>query len=200
MEIQCECGKFRAELTKFPQNTPGRLKCYCDDCQTYLYFLKREDLLDDNGGTEIVPAYPADIQILAGKELIKCTRLSPKGMFRFSTTCCNTPIVNTDAKRPWAGIPGPMYTRKNPNQLSQALGPIKSSIMGKFGKGTLPPGTPATFDFKGMLTVLPFILKGQFFGKSKSSPFFENGNPIATPKILSLDERKAARHRAGFLD
>jgi hypothetical protein len=194
MEIQCECGKFRAELTKFPKNTPGRLKCYCDDCQSYLHYLKRADLLDENGGTEIIPNYPADIKILTGKELLKCTRLVPNGMFRFSTTCCNTPIVNTDSKRPWAGVH--RRTFKDPSKLDQALGPVKSSIMGKYAKGTPPKGTPQKFDFKGVMMVVPYILKGSLLGKSKPSPFFENGEAIVPPEMLSPDDRHAARAAA----
>jgi hypothetical protein len=196
MEIQCECGKFRAELNQFPKNTPGRLKCYCDDCQTYLHHLKRGDLLDENGGTEIIPFYPADIKILAGKDLIKCTRLHPAGMFRFSTTCCNTPIANTDPKRPWAG-----FNRRNfgdAGVLEKTLGPIKSSIMGKYAKGTPPPGTPQTFDFKGMRIVMPYLLKGMLFGKAKGSPFFGGGGePIVPPKVLTREERQAARAMVG---
>jgi hypothetical protein len=190
MEIQCECGKFRAELMAFPKNTPGRLKCYCDDCQAYLNYLKRGDLLDANGGSEIIPAYPADIKILAGKEFVKCVRLVPHGMYRFSTTCCNTPIANTVPKRPWAGIHRRMF--KDPNKLDSMLGPIKSSIMGKFAKGTPPKGTPQKFDFNGMKVVFPYIIKGMILGKAKHSPFFENGKAIAVPKVLTGEERQAA--------
>ncbi|MGE3759985.1 MAG: DUF6151 family protein [Pseudobdellovibrionaceae bacterium] len=189
MEIQCECGKFRAELLQFPKNTPGRLKCYCDDCQTYLHYLRRADLLDENGGTEIIPAYPADIKITAGRDLVRCTRVVPTGMFRFSTTCCNTPIANTDPKRPWAGIHRRMYTVKDPDGVDKELGPIKSSIMGKYGKGTLPPGVPQKFDLKGFVAVMPYLLKGIFLGKSKPSPFFENGESIVAPVVLTNEER-----------
>lgn len=193
MEIQCECGKFRAELTQFPKNTPGRLKCYCDDCQTFLHYLKRADLLDENGGTEIIPAYPADIKLIAGKEHLKCIRLSPTGMFRFFAACCNTPIANTAPQRAWVGIHRRVYTVKYPNKIDDELGPVKSSIMGKFAKGTPPPGTPQKFNFKGMLTVMPYLLKGALLGKSKHSPFFESGEAIASPKVLSSEELKHAR-------
>jgi hypothetical protein len=196
MEIQCECGKFRAELTQFPKNTPGRLKCYCDDCQAFLHYLKRADLLDKNGGTEIIPAYPADIKLIAGKEVVSCVRLYQTGMFRFFTTCCNTPIANTDPKRPWAGVHRRMYTVKEPDKLDTALGPVKSSIMGKHAKGTPPPGTPQKFDFKGMVVVMPYILKGIILGKSKPSPFFENGHAVAAPKVLTSDELNTARKLA----
>lgn len=189
MEIQCTCGQFRAELTQFPRATPGRLLCYCRDCQAFMKYLNRTDLLDKNGGTEIIPAYPADIKLLAGTDQIQCVRLSSDGMFRFFTNCCNTPIANTDPHRPWVGIIHCMYTAKDPDVLSRALGPIKSSIMGKDAQGTPPAGTPQTFDFKGMVTVLPFILKGKIFGKSKPSPFFKRGESIVTPQVLTSEER-----------
>lgn len=101
MNIGCECGKFRAELEKFPGNTPGRLVCYCDDCQTYMHYLKRTDLLDSAGGTEIIPIYPSEMKILQGREVLKCIRLSPKGLHRWTTTCCNTPIGNIQPGFPW---------------------------------------------------------------------------------------------------
>ena len=198
MQIQCKCGKFSVDLLKFPKNTPGRLKCYCDDCQAYLHHLQRADLLDENGGTEIIPLYPADVKILSGKEYLKCTRLSSKGMFRFATTCCNTPIANTGSKGPWAGFHRCMFASKNSDQLDQVLGKVKSSIMGKFAKGTPPPGTPQKFNFKGMKTVMPYILRGILLGKAKPSPFFdENSNAFAAPVVLTQEQYQAARAAAG---
>lgn len=194
IEIQCECGQFRAKLKAFPNNTPGRLVCYCDDCQSYLHHLKRSDLLDANGGTEVIPAYPADIEILCGLEQLKCTRLSAKGTFRFSTLCCNTPIVNTRAKEPWAGFLRCVYTARKAPQVDQTLGPVRSRIMGRYAKGTPPAGTPKKFNLKALITVMPFMLKGKLFNKSKPSPFFaEDGvTPIVTPHILSEAERSAS--------
>ena len=189
MEIQCDCGKFRAELTQFPKNTPGRFICYCDDCQAFLNYLKRSDLLDKNGGTEIIPAYPADIKIIAGKDVITCVRLHSKGMYRFYTSCCQTPIGNTDPKSAWVGIIHQAYTRKDSNLPDRELGPVKCRMLGKYAKGTVPAGTPQTFDLKGLVTIMPFMIKGKIFGKAKPSPFFENGEAIVTPKVLTAEER-----------
>lgn len=199
MEIRCDCGDFRAELTAFPKSTPGRLVCYCDDCQTYLHYLGRAELLDKNGGTEIVPAYPADINILKGREHLRCTRLIPTGMFRFSTTCCNTPIGNTDPKRPWCGFFHRVFTVEEPDRLQKQFGPVRSSIMGRYAKGTPPSGTPEKFNFKAFRTVMPFLLKGKILGKAKPSPFFtEEGAAIVAPHALTEDERRVARAAAGF--
>lgn len=195
MEIQCECGRFRARLKAFPRHTPGRLVCYCDDCQTYLRHLGRVDLLDANGGTEVIPAYPADVEIVQGLEHLKCTRLSPKGMFRFSAACCNTPVANLRPGTPWAGFLRCMYAAKGAQALDQVLGPVRSRIMGRFATGRPPAGTPDKINLKAMASVLPFVLKGVLMGKSKPSPFFgsDGVTPITQPCVLSKAEREAAR-------
>jgi hypothetical protein len=201
MQIQCECGKFRAELEKFPHNTPGRLVCYCDDCQTYLHHLARPDLLDPAGGTEVIPAYPSEIKIVAGREVLRSLRLSPQGLYRWYAGCCKTPVANTKPGFPWVGIPHRAYSVNDPGYLEKTLGPIKSRIEGRFAKGSPPPGTASGIDFKGFMTVLPFLLKGMLMGKAKSSPFFEKDGqtPIVQPVVLSLAERNAIRQRLGFI-
>lgn len=194
MDIQCECGKFAARLKAFPNDTPGRLVCYCNDCQTYLRHLGRADLLDANGGTEVIPAYPADMEVLRGREHLKCTRLSPNGLFRFSTACCNTPVANTRPGQPWLGLLRGMYTATGAQALDQTLGPVRSRIMGRYAKGTPPAGTPATFNLKAMATVMPFMLKGALLRKSRPSPFFaaDGVTPVVVPYVLSKAERQAA--------
>lgn len=198
MHIQCECGKFRAQLEQFPHNTPGRLVCYCDDCQALLHYLNRADLLDAAGGTEVIPVYPSEIKILEGREVLKCVRLSPKGLYRWFTGCCNTPVASTRPGFPWVGMVHRVYSVQDSDYLEKTLGPIKSRIMGRFAKGTPPSGTASGIDFKGFVTVLPFLLKGALMGKAKRSPFFEQDGvtPIVHPRVLSLEERDAVRHRS----
>ena len=195
MQIQCECGQFKAEVSNFSKkNSPGRCVCYCDDCQTYLHYLGRADLLDKSGGTEVVPVYPANIKFLSGEKNLKLVRLSPTGMYRFSTTCCNTPIGNTNPTMPWTGLIFRMFTVKDPTALEKTLGPIKARIMGKFATTPAPAGTPATMSVKSFMQIMPFLFKGLVLGKKKPSPFFKDGHtPIVEPNILSLEERKRIR-------
>lgn len=199
MQIQCECGKFRAELTHFPRHTPGRLACYCDDCQAYLHHLGRADLLDAAGGTEVIPAYPSEVKILEGREVLRCLLLTEKGLPRWYTSCCRTPVANTRPGFPWVGFLHRVYSVKDPAYLERTFGPVRSRIQGRFAKGTPPKGTSSKLSVKDFFAVLPFLLKGALFGKAKNSPFFEKDGvtPIVAPKILSDAERAAVRKELG---
>lgn len=200
MQIRCECGTFRADLTGLPRNTPGRLACYCDDCQTYLYALGRPELLDSAGGTEVIPVYPSEIKIISGHESLKCLRLSPQGLHRWSTTCCNMPIGNAKAGFPWMGIINRTFIVTDISYLEKTFGPIKSRILGRFARGTAPAGTSSKVKLSDMLVVLPFILKGLLRGSAKGSPFFKNDGktPIVEPVVLALEERNRIRSSLGF--
>lgn len=200
MQIQCECGKFKAELTGFPKNTPGRVACYCDDCQTYLHHIGRTDLLDSAGGTEIVPVYPCEVKILQGAEFLKCLRLYPNGMDRWLTTCCNTPVGNGRPGFPWVGVLHRVYNVKDPTFLERTLGPIKSRILGRFAKGTPPSGTSSRLAFKDVRIVTPFLLKGFFLRKAKNSPFYEKDGktPAKAPDIVPKERRISLRCELGF--
>lgn len=202
MEIQCDCGEFKAEIKNFPKETPGRLGCYCDDCQAYAVYLGRTDILDQSGCTEVVPVYPSNFVFKQGIEKLKCTRLFENGTCRWSTTCCNSPIANTKIGMPWAGVFASAYLQKNKNYLENTFGPIKSRIMGKFAKGSPAPGTPMKMDLKAFVTVFPFMLKGAIFKKSKHSPFFgqDGKTPIVQPTVLTLDERERLRNKVNEIE
>lgn len=187
MRIECDCGKFKAELEHFPANSPGRLVCYCDDCQTYLERLQREDLLDPYGGTQVIPVYPNDFKIQRGQEYLQCNILEQKGLHRWSTTCCNSPVANTKAKFPWVGIPYQAYTNVQP-EILEILGPIRSRILGKFKRSEPPFKISDSLTFKDILVVLPFVIKGFWLKKFNQSPFFKEDQttPIQPAQILGI--------------
>lgn len=199
-KLKCDCGKFEAELVNFPKNSPGRCVCYCDDCQTYLHYLGRPELLDAHGGSEITPVYPADFKIVTGKNHLACVRLSPRGLFRFYVSCCNTPLGNNLPKFPWLGTLDRMYAHDDPNYLEKTAGPIKCRILGKFAIGTPPKGTSQKNSFKDLKVIFPFLLKGFLTGKAKNSELYMNDGvtPIVKPKILTLQERNQIREKMGL--
>ncbi|MEZ5650241.1 MAG: hypothetical protein R3E87_06785 [Burkholderiaceae bacterium] len=57
---------------------------------------------------------------------------------------------------------------------------------------SFPRGTPDKFDLKGVLSVLPFILKGVLSGRSNPSPFFpkDGVTAIVVPHVLTEAERR----------
>jgi hypothetical protein len=189
MTISCDCGAFEAKLTEFPNNTPGRLACYCKDCQAYLNKIGRSDVLDEFGGTEVIPAYPKDVELVKGTENLKCSRLSPNGLHRWSTTCCNSPIGNTRPGFPWVGFYHSAYKAKDPNALN-SLGDIRSRIFGRDAKAGAPFEISNKISFKAMLAVTPFIIKGKIKKMSESSPFYEadGKTPIREPELLPRSE------------
>lgn len=197
--IQCECGKLQLEISELTNSTPGRAVCYCDDCQSFLHHIGRPDLLDANGGTEVIPTYPSSVKIAAGKEQLRCTRLSPKGLYRFSTACCQTPVANLALGMPWAGISSRMFNHSDSGYLDRTLGPVKSRIMAKFAYGAVPKDASLKLKARDLAFVLPFMIRGLFLGKKNPSPFFEadGKTPIVSPEIISRETRDRLRSNLG---
>ncbi len=185
MKIQCNCRGFQAELTAFPRNTPGRLMCYCDDCQNYLEKLGRTDLLDGYGGTEVIPVYPSEIKFLQGQEHLRCNRFGKRGLSRWSTTCCNSPIVNTRARFPWAGVFHSAYTVEDKDFLEK-FGRVRCRIRGKYATGNPPFKISDDVGLKAMMIVLPFVLKGKILKKDAPSPFFKEDGKTPISEVVIL--------------
>jgi len=196
MQIQCDCGQFKAELSHFPKDTPGRSVCYCIDCQTFMHHLGRVELLDPAGGSEIIPVYPVDLTIKAGAEKLACVRLSLKGLYRWSTSCCQTPLANTRPGIPWVGLSHRVFG-KDTSVLQKTLGQIKCRIWGKYATSPPPQGTSQETTLRDFGIIFPFLLKGFIFKKAKTSPFFvgEERAPVVIPRILSLEERDNLRRK-----
>jgi hypothetical protein len=64
-----------------------RFVCYCKDCQAFVRFLERPDVLDPAGGTDIFQMPPGRVKLTAGTDALRCLRLSDKGVL------AGTPIV-----------------------------------------------------------------------------------------------------------
>jgi hypothetical protein len=169
--------------------------CYCDDCQAFAKALGRaDDVLDANGGTDIFQMSPARLEFTHGVDRVACLRLTPKGLARWYTSCCNTPIGNTAATR---GIPFVGMIRAFVSEpASDALGPIRTRVFRKFAigdKAAIPPdGQPL---WRMFLRVMGLVLGWRLRGDHKRSPFFDaaTGESLKVPRVLSAAERAALR-------
>mgnify|MGYP002788199585 CR=1 FL=1 len=92
LQVACRCGRVRATLDEPSPRALGRIVCYCADCQAFAHHLGRADLLNEKGGSDIVPVAPASLVFREGRDRIAAVRLSPRGPHRFYATCCNTPV------------------------------------------------------------------------------------------------------------
>jgi hypothetical protein len=99
VELRCRCGEVRALVTGASRRTVNRVVCYCDDCQAFAHQLGRADLLDSQGGSDIVQVAPASLRFVQGQHRIVGLQLKPKGLFRWYANCCNTPVGNTHSAR-----------------------------------------------------------------------------------------------------
>ena len=88
VQVRCRCGEVVGLVTNASPQKVNRVVCYCDDCQAFAHQLGRADLLNAQGGSDIVQVAPASLTFTKGQDRIAGMRLTPKGLFRWHTTCC----------------------------------------------------------------------------------------------------------------
>ncbi len=162
--MKCKCGSLRGVVHDISSRRGHRTVCMCDDCQAYAHYVgQAETVLDANGGTDVVPVAPANVEITHGIENLKCLRLTEKGMLRWYAGCCGTPIANTApiSKIPFAGlIHSIMDFGDGGESRDGILGPIGMYVQGKSGIGTLPQGTYQKFPLRLILHSMVFLFVG----------------------------------------
>src|SRR5690606_34974463 len=57
LPLKCRCGAVRGEMQ--PRRAYTRATCCCKDCRAYARFLGDPGVLDEAGGTDVVPTAPA---------------------------------------------------------------------------------------------------------------------------------------------
>ncbi|MFO0671224.1 MAG: DUF6151 family protein [Polyangiaceae bacterium] len=197
--LQCRCGEVRGRVANASPASANRAVCYCADCQAFLHALERTDLFSDaQGGSDIVQIAPNALTFERGQDRIGCMRLSPKGLFRFHTTCCRTPLGNVvGTSVPFIGILVPAFAVDG-RTATDAFGPSRGSIWGKAAIGTPPPGSDG-LNLGLMLHAMRLVLGWKLTGKTWPHPFFERGAnaPRYPVRVLSAAERDELRALTG---
>jgi hypothetical protein len=197
-ELACRCKSVRGRVANAGPGTVNRIVCYCDDCQAFLHQLGRIDLLDEHGGTDIVQVAPASLTFDQGMEHIVGLRLSPKGIYRWYASCCNTPLGNSvEPKIPFVGITAQVFGESG-NSGDAYFGPPLGKIFGKFAVGA-PPAGSTKFNFGLMARALGKILSWKLRGQAWPHPFFDRatGAPTYKVSVLERDKREALRASCG---
>ena len=172
----------------------NHLKCYCSDCQTAANVLGYQDTLDNWGGTTVFQTIPRNVEFERGQRYLACLRLSPKGMLRWYAGCCNAPLFNVlpNSRIAMTGLNMARIAESD----QAAFGPLAGVYSAKGAKNP-PPDLKDRGIPKAFALVFWRAVKAQLRGDS-AAPFFDaNGQPVVTPRVLTLEERKAARPGRG---
>ncbi len=182
--IQCQCGAIRGQLEG--KGTHNRLICYCTDCRAFARFLgKAPDVLDEQGGTELLQVEQSRLRFLQGEDRLSAIRLSDKGMLRWYASCCGTPLGNTmvDPRMAFIGL---VHTCLHQGQLNEDFGTRVAVVNVDTALGSPKPKQ------RGLLgVVVRFMLivaTSRISGGYKKSPLFnDSGLPRVEPKILPAE-------------
>ncbi|QCO67576.1 hypothetical protein E5843_06960 [Luteimonas yindakuii] len=184
--FQCTCGQLRGEID--PRAVYVRAVCYCLDCQAYAHVLGREDVLDGQGGSDIIAMQPGGLRFTAGTDRLACLSLSPKGPLRWHSACCNMPIANTarTPALPYAGVLVACLAT-SAQALDAAFGPARTALNTDSAAGRVA-ATPVR-TAAGIARIILGVVRAKL-GRTRESPFFESRR--SQPRVLTLQERAAA--------
>jgi len=169
-----------------------------DDCQAFAHQIGRADLLNSQGGSDIIQFAPASLTFLQGQHRIVGLRLTPKGLFRWYASCCNTPVGNTLAPAiPFVGIVAQGFDHET-HRAEDAFGPPGGAILGKYAIGEPPAGSTG-LNLPLLLRAIGKVLGWRLRGKAWPHPFFGKGKgePVYPFTVLSREEREALRPLCG---
>jgi hypothetical protein len=191
--VRCRCGQLEGQLS-FTERA-GRAVCYCRDCQAFARFLgSPERILNDLAGTDIVATSPRFLRIVRGKQQLRCMSLSERGLLRWYTACCRTPIGNTprDPKLSYVGLVHSCLAG-SPIELDATFGPANVAINTASASGTV--NTTPWPAFRAVLKILRNVGSSRLSGRYRDNPFFMPGTaqPLVTPQVLTATERQLLR-------
>jgi hypothetical protein len=118
-----------------------------------------------------VQATPDQVKILAGQEYLRCLRLTERGLTRWFTACCMTPLANTPrhAWMPFVGV------------MNCVLDTEEQALLGP----TTHLNGPHTISWTIILRSAWVLLQGMLLRRHHPNAFFnDRGKPIAQPEVI----------------
>ena len=196
LPLRCGCGRVRGVASDVSPSSGLRFVCYCKDCQAFARFLERPDVLDSAGGTDIFQMPPGRVKLTAGTDAVRCLRLSDKGVLRWYTECCRTPIGNTAASPRFpviAVVHSFMVYGADGRSRDEVLGPPLCRIYEGSAVGPLPSNPPAPPSLGIFARRASKIFAWWVLGLGRPSPLFDDRRnaPCAVPRVLTRSERAA---------
>lgn len=189
--LSCRCGALQGRVAL--KGLSNHLNCYCKDCQAFARFLGHSDeVLDLQGGSEIVQVTPDRVEITQGLAELAAVRLSPKGLLRWYATCCRTPLGNTlpSGKRPFVGL---LHSSLKTAPLEPSFGPVRGVFSAASALGQPRPVDRGILS--GVLRIVAMVTACRLSGRYRRTPFFTETNaPVVEPELISAAERERLRN------
>jgi len=183
IDLSCRCSKVRGILHHASPSIGNRLICYCGSCQKFPKHLGAEGVLDEYGGTDIYQVPIGHVELTAGKDLLKCLKVTRKGAFRWYAGCCGTPIGNTGTSAlPMMGV---IHACMQVEDRDAVIGPVRLDANRQDALKPLPADRRRGAAPFFILRFLSQMLYWKLTGKSRPNPVFDaSGNPIVEPEFL----------------
>ena len=197
LPLRCRCGYVRGVAREVSRSAGFRFACYCTDCQAFARFLKRPDVLDAAGGTDIFQMPPARVTFSVDAHALRCLHLNDSTkVLRWYAQCCRTPLANTAAspRFPVVGlIHSFMDTEVKGRSRDEVLGPPLCRIYERSAAGALPPTAPPSASFGAFAKRGAKVLGWRVRGLNWPNPFFDaaTGAPLSAPPVVTPDEHVA---------
>jgi len=187
IELSCSCGTVKGVVLDATPSNGLRVVCCCSDCQAFASYLQSQDqVLDTFGGTEVYQTSQSQVRIDQGQNLLRCVRLTSKGLRRWYTECCKTPVGNTmNSKIPFVGLVH-SFVKVNGDR-AKIIGPVRAYVQTQHARGTPDyPHSHQKFPLGITLKIMQKIAWWKLKGMHKPSAFFDDqGHAVSKPHILN---------------
>jgi hypothetical protein len=170
----CRCGTVTGTLHGVRPSEGTHVVCHCHACARAMALSGLGNEAVD--GVDLWQTTPDRIEIATGADQLVPVRLSPKGLYRWTARCCDTPMVNTFAGPglPFAG----MLVRNIADPAP--LGPVIAHgfVTGPDGKQRHQNGAAVVW------RMLKRTVAARLSGRWRQTPFFDGaGQPINPPEL-----------------
>ncbi len=184
LALQCSCGKVRAVAHNIAPESGTRLVCYCSDCREFLVQIGSEKYLDEWGGADNFQMPIGDLKFTQGIEQVRCLRLTEKGMHRWYTECCKTPIGNTVSPGvPFIALFHAFIADKA--SLENNWGPVRGYLKTSSATSPVPQERARSSQLRPISRAVFKLVIWKLTGRGTPNPLFDrNKKPISEPTIV----------------
>lgn len=184
--LKCQCENVQGSVHLASSKTGNHVVCFCDDCQAFANHLPNTgDILDEWGGTAVYQVAPWMVKFHQGVDQLRCLRLTPKGLYRWYTACCQTPVGNTvSTKLPFVGLIHNILDEEGGK--GSLAGPILGYHKVESATGDVPQHVTDTgMPINTFARLIWRIFKWKVTAGGKPNPFYHtDGKSISRPEIL----------------